>query len=267
MERGIVTRVPLQEFMKANNSLAQKDQWIYQFTGAESYSATFRYLLDNKPLSSVFSKWRRDHRNSVAGLDIMGSGVVLDDLGLQHGLGVALTDARSEQMKRGHDRRIDVLAGDVLRRETWQHISSWLNTRPSIQPQFNKRFSLVLFRPLGGLLYLPKDPDNLYTLMQNAWDVTSAECGQMFITVPTEVHDLVRSWVDVLNKTQGITARMQTMDQILRTEQFINVENGESAFVGPAIYIEKCTSAPERLPTIDFEKRTDRGYVRYVAKR
>lgn len=223
------------------------DKWQVHFSGPGSYEHSFSYLLDpNETLSSIVDRW--SDRESVAGLDIMGSGAVFHGLHLQHGLGMALTDARPATMQAAHGDAVGVVDGNILNLETWKRAEQWIQSRGLEDPHFR----LVLFRPVGGVNYIPNDPVTLYTLLQRAWALMSKKDAELFAVVPHDVENLVEAWVEQLNATNGIHARIQTNHDIaIRTGGVMTMDSPTAA-----IRMTKSEGAPDELPQTLYDART-----------
>ncbi len=81
----------------------------------------------------------RERRGRVVALDLAGTGKVLDEIGVDKGLGVSLTVPENLS-----PRHTDTLAGDILKRQTWRQIRNWLKENQETG------FDLVFCRPLGA---------------------------------------------------------------------------------------------------------------------
>jgi len=236
---------------KGHEHAAKGDYWSIMFDGDSSYQSTFQLVLDSQPLKKVVDKW--SDKDQVAGLDIMGYGAVCESLGLSHGLGIALTDARTADMKQSQMGRIDVAAGNIVQQRTWNTVEEWIQQRGLQDPHFR----MIFFRPIAGVNFVPTDPETLFTLFHRAWKLLSKNNGEFFGVVPIAVENLVVQWVQELNHLPGVTARMQTRDAIFEMNGGLLL-NGVRSMM-PAIRITKGAEAPEALPMVSFISR--RGIV------
>lgn len=245
---------------KAATAMERGDKWQMQFSGRESYEYTFKYLLGDKSIQNIIEKW--DDKTEVAALDLMGLGTVFEELKLQHGLGVALSDARTPEIKAKHGQAIDVVAGNILERKTWNKIENWLQQQGLQDP----RFKLALFRPIGGINFIPHNPSIVHALIQRLWKLMSNDEAELLAVAPYYSDQLAAAWLKKLNATPGISASLQTTQDILAAEQGTMVHYMDSPTT--AIRLIKHAAAPEILPTIEVmvDPRSSSNDIRYIPK-
>lgn len=172
-----------------------------------SYHQTFEPVFP-QPFSTYLQERKQAGKGTYV-MDLMGPGQPLRELPIDKGLAVTLGDSRTDQEKQDDKNKgIDVLGlnetnktpGDVLSKATWKKIGDWL------QSNGKDGFDLVLCRPVGGLLSLPKDYNIEYWLVNNAWKTLSKDDGTLLLeTNPRsgKFLDTTRSWISQLQE-QGI---------------------------------------------------------------
>lgn len=242
---------------KLNTQLAEHDSWRVQFAQPWSYEGTFAYLLPEDGFEGLMQHW--PDARQIAGLDVMGSGHIFYELGFGHGAGMALSDARPDDMKNKHGASVDVITGDVLDPASWRAVTEWLRA----QDMPDKAFQLILFRPLGGITTIPQHPDLLYTLLQRAWNVLSDQNGELFSVIPYACSNLVHQWVDVCNQIPGVRARMQRFADFRKEyESTLPIGNAYS-MPSEAIRFTKTTGAPRQLPQVAYKRYSVNHEYRY----
>ena len=192
------------------------DSWKVSFSGSEAYSARLYDVLRTYSRSNVIdierSRGRKPldiirllvnrkkmERVEVKAADIMGYGAVLRDLDI-NGVAIALTDARTEQMKlydEEHD--IQMIVGDVFSTRTW-------NKLDALYPE-QEYFDFLLCSPNGASPRIPDSIEISAYLLSRIYPHLSRNHG-IFLT---EIHskDCVNtefvSSVEVLNNLPGIS--------------------------------------------------------------
>jgi hypothetical protein len=144
--------------------------WIrYHDSNWICYNDTFKSLLGNFHNSLVeVVDYFKEHKPSVRGLDLLGTGGALEGLGLDQSLGVALEYWNTERRELRRLKGIDFIPGDVMLPSTWDNINNWTTG--------NGLFQLILCRPGGPFvpdLYnppnLPNWPSFYYRLLRKTY--------------------------------------------------------------------------------------------------
>lgn len=210
--------------------------WSGHFSGVADYEENFKPILDGYALPRLLEQW---DPADTAVLDFMGYGEALHDLGVRHGLAVALSDARDATQKAKHGKAISVIEGNVLESGTWHKIDQWLATNT---PNEDQHFKMILSCPIGGINTLPKNISNYYILIDRLYRRLSDSNGEMLLAVDTDFKDdKLTQWINLLQTTKGITFR-----------QSIPVINYMSrTYRKDTLRITKHVDAPKRLPALE----------------
>lgn len=214
------------------------EDWKVRDSRQYPYGASFAEVIPGFSLSSSVEGSRQKTGKGLV-LDFMGYGQVLRDLPLTGGLAVALSDPRSEEAKQYDARRnIDFIEGNVFKRSTWNRMQQWLDR----QPTEDKKFDLILSRPVRGLDDLTDHKGANIVLLQRGWQMLSSHDGLLLTQFLEQVFepDLVDRWVRLLNKTEGIKASYS-----LRRNP-----SCEPIAFRPALSLAKSEGAPEKLPLL-----------------
>ncbi len=214
------------------------DRWKVRDARAHPYGASFAEVLPGESLSHLIESSRQRTGKGLV-LDFMGYGQALRDLPLTSGLAVALGDPRSEQEKQWDARRnIAFVEGNVLKRSTWNEMQRWLDK----QEVDDKKFNLILSRPVRGLDNLTDHKGVNIVLLQRGWQMLSSQNGVLLTQFLEHVFEpeLVDRWVRFLNQTKGIKASYS-----LRRNPAC-----EPITFRPALSLVKGEGAPEKLPLL-----------------
>lgn len=185
-----------------------QNSWGQRNNGLFDYNLWFSRVLGNQSIAEYIPR-----RTNVYGLDLMGEGQPLRDLGIK-GLGVTVIDERDVQ-QRGHDaeRGIDILATtftpdrkpleicDIFTGITRRRIKQYLK-------QHNlKGFDLIVCRPHGAIALIPQDPPTCYFLINQFWRMLSPESGILLTQFPGKVFPEVGNWLKILqgNKIYAVS--------------------------------------------------------------
>lgn len=208
------------------------DIWFEMHSGSQGYSNSFSDLFEGKHgLDSSFttddssSIWwafkndlvalikRKPRPNYIRQLveskkgfwgkplvlDLMGYGDVFRSLNLQ-GCAVALTDQRyTRSRKFDEENNNGFISGDVRNEETWKAISRWSQTTAGGQ-----KFNLVLSRPSGGLLYVPKEEAFYCRTLKSIYRMLSHQDGYLFTEFHNSMVNTVQRASEQLKGVQGI---------------------------------------------------------------
>lgn len=212
--------------------------WKVRDARAHPYGASFAEVMPGGSLSHLVELSRQKTDKGLV-LDFMGYGQVLRDLPLTDGLAIALGDPRSEQDKQYDTRRnIAFVEGNVFKRSTWNEMQRWLDR----QETADKKFDLILSRPVRGLDDLTDHKGVNLVLLQRGWKMLSSNDGVLLTQFLEQVFDpsLVDRWVSLLNQTDGIKA----------TYSLRRNPSCEPIAFRLALSIVKSKGAPERLPLL-----------------
>lgn len=214
------------------------DGWKVRDARVHPYGASFAEVLPGASLSHLV-EYSRQRTGKGFVLDFMGYGQALRDLPLTGGLAVALGDPRNDQERQYDSRRnIDFVVGNVLKRATWNEMQQWLDR----QPTEDKKFDLILSRPVRGLDDLTDHKGVNIVLLQRGWQMLSSHDGVLLTQFLEQVFepDLVDRWVRLLNKTEGIKASYSLKRN----------PSCEPIAFRPALAIVKSEDAPVKLPIL-----------------
>jgi len=154
---------------------------------------------------------------------------------LKKSLGVALTDFREDDEKaEDGTRNHAVLAENVLYQRAFRAVDEWLA---------GDRCDIVFERMLGGLRYMPGDPDALMQPLQEAYRRLSDD-GIMFVQTPVVLNDVLVAWAEKIDLEFGGVLEIQYS---LGTHD--NEPHQTSSF-----RIRKLPGAPEGLPILSREE-------------
>lgn len=202
------------------------------------YGASFIEVLPGFSLSQLVETSKQKTGKALV-LDFMGYGQVLQNLPLTGGLAVALHDPRSEDVKqRDAKRNIDFVDGNVFRRSTWNKMQKWLDR----QETDDKKFDLILSRPVRGLDHLTDHRGVNIVLLQRGWKMLSSHNGILLTQFLEQIFNqsLIDKWVKLLNQTEGIKT----------SYSFRKNPACEPIAFRPALAIVKGEEAPEKLPLL-----------------
>lgn len=214
------------------------EDWNVRDARQYPYGASFAEVIPGFTLSYLVEESRQKTGKGLV-LDFMGYGQVLRDLPLTGGLAVALSDPRSEEAKQYDAKRnIDFVEGNVFKRSTWNRMQQWLDK----QPTKDKKFDLILSRPVRGLDDLTGHKGANIVLLQRGWQMLSFHDGVLLTQFLEQVFepDLVDRWVRLLNRTEGIKASYS-----LRRNP-----SCEPIAFRPVLSLVKSEGAPEKLPLL-----------------
>lgn len=171
--------------------------WSIMHSGASKYESFFKSVLEGESFTDII----QTHNTSgteVLGLDLMGHGHVLRDLGIQ-GVAVALGDNRTIA-----DRTYDenshsaLIPGDILLKSTWREVSHWLQ-----EHTLDHKFSIIFCKPQGGLGTIPENPHMTFFLFEQLYNILSNNDGVLLAEIPDEV----REYVPLLNQIPGLSVK------------------------------------------------------------
>lgn len=214
------------------------DAWKVRDAREHPYQASFAEVLPGGSLTRLVQESRQRTGKAFV-LDFMGYGQVLRDLPLTGGLAVALGDPRSEDTKQWDTKRnIAFVEGNVLKKSTWIEMQKWLDK----QEAEDKKFDLILSRPVRGLDDLTDNEGVNIVLLQRAWQMLSPHDGVLLTQFLEQVFvpDLVDRWVRLLNQTEGIKA----------SYSFTRNPACEPIAFRPALSLVKSEGAPAKLPLL-----------------
>lgn len=212
------------------------ENWVRTSGDVGSYTETFRELLDGKKFSDIVQEGKDGGRKTLV-MDLMGYGHVLRDLPVSGGLAVALSDPRNRHTTYEDSlRNISLKTGDVLLGGTWKKIRDWLGD----QDVEDKRFNLILFRPIRGIENITNNIDVNFALLRNLWQILNVDNGMIFAqaNIPIGNRDKLHAWVNAINKSYPGLAKL--IDS-----------NGMPFYdLGPKLLLVKTPNSPHRLPTL-----------------
>lgn len=214
------------------------DDWKVRDPRVHPYGVSFAEVMPAASLSHLVESSRRRTGKGLV-LDFMGYGQVLRDLPLTGGLAVALGDPRNEQERQYDARRnINFVEGNVLKRSTWNEMQRWLDR----QGTGDKKFDLILSRPVRGLDDLTDHKGVNLVLLQRGWQMLSSHNGVLLTQFLKQVFEpeLVDRWVRLLNQTEGIKATYS-----LRRNPAC-----EPIAFNPTLSLIKGEGAPAKLPLL-----------------
>lgn len=220
-----------------------------KFSGVEEYEEAFETILQpGETLQGILEQW--DPQQTTV-LDFMGYGEVLHELGVRHGLAVALTDARDAERKEKHGSAITVVDGNILKSQTWHRIDEWL--REQSQPD---GFKMILARPVAGINTLSSEPRILYAMIDRLYRRLSDQNGTILFEGGIIMTEKFREWATAISSADGIDVRFYihdnaslSLEDILASARQGNVE--KVLRVSEALRITKHAGAPLRLPVLN----------------
>lgn len=180
-----------------------QNRWGQRNNGLFYYDLWFSKVLGNRSIAEYIPR-----RTNVYGLDLMGEGQFLIDLGIK-GLGVTVIYKRDEQLRSYEtERGIEILATtftsdkkpleicDIFTGVTRRRIRQYLK-------QHNlQSFDTIVCRPHGAIKIVPKDPSTCYFLINQFWRMLSPENGILLTQFPGEVFPEVDHWLKILQENK-----------------------------------------------------------------
>jgi len=169
-----------------------KENWLYDYTSPNTiwaYEKTFQNIID-QPWDE-FLKEQKERHGLTAAMDFMGGGSCFNDLQwLDKKLAVRLLDNGPNSLfqlppqEKERLLEVDVIAGDVLSKNTWKEISLWVEKETQ-----GRGFDLILSRPIGGLLHITFNIDTWYFLIENLWSLLDNDGGALYTQLPLPNYD------------------------------------------------------------------------------
>lgn len=186
-------------------SISERDAWGLPHGGLDRYESIFDSVFDQD--IGEYLKTRKQSLKENGVLDLMGFGIVLDDLfnrdiPYSWGASLSLESERSivQRTDEFNTNNIYRFTGNVLFEDTWKEIHKF-----KVQHNLEK-FGLIFWAPAGGLSpeYIT---DSIYVydwLMQNVWNQLSSASGILLAEIPWWVDEMYPSvfdnWWDHLEK-------------------------------------------------------------------
>lgn len=210
-----------------------------------SYADTFRKVSGRNWPAFLTEQKERQGENSV--LDLMGSGSIFVDLPADNKLAVALhkrhyflIDDQRVPLPKG----LDVIEGDVLSRSTWQRIMEWKEGHTS-----GNGFDLILCRPNGGLAYTTSNPDVLYFLIEQIYELLNRENGTLYTQLPRSktnerISPEIREWLKLLETTEGIKIRFDD-------NSFHFHDQEKWGYDYAVLRLQRSSESPDQLPKLE----------------
>jgi hypothetical protein len=153
--------------------------------------------------------------------------------------GVTLTDTHilSDQKNKNINSDHKVISGDILRPETYEVVSAWLE---------DQKLDLIIERMVAGWRLIPKEPYLLSRVLQT-WYSLLREGGIMFIEIPEEFNLLLSPWADMLRTQYNQKLEIQTaIGALSKHGRLIRRKQINTVF-----RLRKLSGAPSILPFLD----------------
>lgn len=213
-------------------AMRREEEPVWEWGVARSREFSYRtFFAEIEDIAQLNRKiMQRD--GEVNALDLMGYGDVFrGELFVSKGLAIALSDIRDNTTKCGDKQRnISLIEGNVLRRSTWNKMKKWLRT----QKIEDRKFNLILSRPVGGFETLTSDVGVHFLLLQRAYQLLGLN-GKILTQISPRLEDSsIRRWIKSVNQTQGLMAKYSI--------------NKDPDLPSGVISLTKLPDAPQRLP-------------------
>lgn len=191
------------------------DLWIDRFGDSSAYEETFKMLLDGRTFKEMIGEWKENGKK-VFTLDLLGFGWVFLDLPVDRALSVGLTNLAPTKGEGNIDQRIQMIAGDIYSKKTWKKVADWLNS----QEGPDKKFKLILCRPVGAITMVPESLGLLYYFLSSMYELLSNDGGIIFTEVPLFAHGAIQEWAKTVNRYTGIEISYSLDDYFGKGEKF-----------------------------------------------